>query len=55
MLKCTNQSFNIILSPIDGISFEELPEVEAVERTYCTHWVEKIFISDHGDAPKVRD
>ena len=52
---CENIQFKPKSYSVGGVSFEELPEVEAVQRTYCTHWAEKFFISDHGDAPKVRD
>ena len=46
---CENIQFKPKSYSVGGVSFEELPEVEAVQRTYCTHWAEKIFISDQGD------
>ena len=37
-----------------GIDCNQLPEVVLSPPVYCTHWVEKVFVGDHGDAPKVR-
>jgi len=37
---------------VKGIDCNQLPEVVSSPPTYCTHWVEKIFVGDHGDAPK---
>jgi len=40
------------LHDVKGIDCNQLPEVVSSPPTYCTHWVEKIFVGDHGDAPK---